>query len=90
MPKPSCIQFVTAMGLLMVSLMPQAADNNGGKADNAEIKLHLDKVAQTLKNIPYAEEGEGPTIYVIAYSTCPHARRFENDWRGKLGNVKMR
>ncbi|MBT9569443.1 MAG: hypothetical protein IV085_14230 [Thiobacillus sp.] len=74
----------------MISLMPQAADKKDDKADNAEIKLHLDKVAQTLKRIPYAEEGEGPTIYVIAYSTCPHARRFENDWRGKLGNVKMR
>lgn len=90
MPMPSHMQFIAAMGLLMASLMSQAADKNGDRADNVEIKHHLDRVAQTLKQIPYAEEGEGATIYVIAYSTCPHARRFENDWRGKLGNVKMR
>lgn len=90
MSKSSRIRSIATMGLLMASLMSQAADKNGDKADNAEIRLQLEKVAQTLKQIPYAEEGEGPTIYVIAYSTCPHARRFENDWRGKLGNVKMR
>lgn len=90
MLKSSCMQFTAAMGLLMASLMSQAADKNDDKADNAEIKLQLERVVQTLKQIPYAEEGEGPTIYVIAYSTCPHARRFESDWRGKLGNVKMR
>lgn len=90
MQSPTCIRIIAVMGLLLTSLITQAAEKGGGKTDHVEIKLNLDKVAQTLKNIPYAEEGEGPTIYVIAYSTCPHARRFENDWRGKLGNVKMR
>lgn len=61
-----------------------------GKADHVVIQAHLDKAAQALKNLPYAEEGEGTVIYVIAYSTCPHARRWEQDWRGKLDKVKMR
>lgn len=76
------------LGLAFAGAMAQAKTND--RADNVEIKVHLDKAAQALKNLPYAEEGEGAVIYVIAYSTCPHARRFERDWQGKLGNVKMR
>lgn len=90
MLKLSHVQFLAALGLLMASLTSLAAGKNDDKADNVEIRLQLERVSQTLKQIPYAEEGEGPTIYVIAYSTCPHARRFENEWRGKLGNVKIR
>lgn len=48
MLKSSCIRFIAAMGLLTASLMSQAADKNGDKADNAEIKLQLEKIVGRL------------------------------------------
>jgi len=83
-----CTKVCAVLGMLLAGAVSQV--EAGGKADHAVIQVHLDKAAQALKNLPYAEEGEGAVIYVIAYSTCPHAKRFEQDWRGKLGNVKMR
>jgi len=75
--------------------LPMLVAQTGGGSPAASMSAEerarkLGSVAQTLKRTPYAKEGEGPTIYVIAYFTCPHARRFENDWRGKLDNVRMR
>ena len=48
MLKSSHIQFIAVMGLLMASLMSQATDKNGDKADNAEIKLQLEKIVGRL------------------------------------------
>ena len=48
MLKSSRIQFIAAMGLLMASLMSQAADKNGEKSDNAGIKLQLERIVGRL------------------------------------------
>lgn len=98
-PSPPSYGMTPFNGVSTISAPPSAGTASVGtyvasvaddKADNAEIRLNRDQVMQALKTIPYAEEGKGPVIYVIAYSSCPHARRFENDWRGKLGDVKVR
>jgi hypothetical protein len=55
--------------------------------DSIEIRRNLPLLLQTLDSLPYSKEGKGPVIYVIEFSTCAVARRFETEYGAKLAGM---
>jgi hypothetical protein len=70
----------TALLMSLGLFSPPAA----AAADSIEIRRNLPLLLQTLESLPYSKEGKGPVLYVIEFSTCPYARRFEADYGAKL------
>lgn len=56
-------------------------------ADSIEIRRNLPLLLQTLESLPYSKQGKGPVIYVIEFSTCGVARRFETEYGAKLAGM---
>lgn len=69
------------LGLCGPNLSSAAAE------DSIEIRSNLPLLLQTLGTLPYSIEGTGPVIYVIEFSTCPYARRFETEYGSKLAGM---
>lgn len=57
--------------------------------DSIEIRRNLPLLLQTLGSLPYSTEGQGPVLYVVEFSTCPYARRFESEYGAKLAGMGL-
>jgi len=57
--------------------------------DSIEIRRNLPLLLQTLGGLPYSTQGKGPVIYLVEFSTCPYARRFESDHGSKLADMGL-
>lgn len=55
--------------------------------DSIEVRTNLPALLQTLGSLPYSSEGIGPVIYVVEYSTCAYAQRFETEYGSKLAGM---
>jgi len=76
--------FVCAMACL-----PTAHAANGPEAPFELRRLREETIA-ALNTMPYAAVGRGPVLYVLSYSTCPYARKFETEWRHRLERYEVR
>lgn len=57
-----------------------------------DIVYDKDKLIRILESMPYTEEGNknGPILYIFGYSECPYCQALERDWKGKLGDIRIR
>jgi ribosomal protein S28E/S33 len=81
---PRLVALVFAVVLVSLGLFsPPAA----AAADSIEIRRNLPLLLQTLDSLPYSKQGKGPVIYVIEFSTCGVARRFETEYGARLAGM---
>lgn len=57
---------------------------------STEITEGAKVLKEIMAEMPYTSQGEGPVIYSLEFSECPHSQRFYSDWKGKLNGVQMR
>jgi hypothetical protein len=82
-----------AIALLLITTFGAAgvkAQSMNARGDGGTTGAEAERVWAAVENIPYAAQGSGPVLYVLAYSTCPYALQFFHDWVGKLSDVQIR
>ncbi len=55
-----------------------------------EIEDGAEELRAALEALPFVSRGEGPPLYILQFSTCPHSKQFFRDFRGKPPGVEAR
>jgi hypothetical protein len=81
------------LALLLMSILVTSnagAQSMNARGDGPTTGPEAERVWATVGSMPYAAEGSGHVLYVLAYSNCPYASQFFHDWAGKLSGVEVR
>ncbi len=81
------------LALVLITILGTSsarAQSMNARGDGAATGPEAERVWAAVGNMPYAAQGSGPELYVLAYSTCPYAAQFFHDWAGKLSQVQVR
>lgn len=82
-----CMAAVLALG---AAATMSSAQTMNARGDGPVSAAEGQQVWNAVQQLPSASQGEGPVLYVIAYSTCPYTAAFFHDWNGKLDGVQVR
>ncbi len=82
--------FVSLSLILLVGIAPAFLHAAGDADDFYEMKVGGDKMLTILESLPYASEGNGPTMYFFEYTECPYCQAMYRDFNGKDVGIEFR